>query len=184
MTWFKRVGALAAGFLAIGANSTAPTASAEEQVNAFEGLRGMALGMTAAKLGLDVPTDKLTAYGVIMDMGVERGTATLVAYKTGDASLYLSTGGGVIGGFAHEAVKNSALAFVRSAQANLESFSPAKSFEVPANGQVRFYVLTNRGVLTASEPVDQINAGKLTLSPLWFDGQRLLTEVRLISNEP
>lgn len=43
-------------------------------------------------------------FGVIMDTTFASGTVTLVALADGTASLYASTGGGVIGGGAHERV--------------------------------------------------------------------------------
>jgi hypothetical protein len=66
--------------------------------NAFEGLRNMAFTATPEQLGLSLPADKTVVYGVIMDWEMGGATATTVSYQTGDASLYLSSGGGVIGG--------------------------------------------------------------------------------------
>jgi hypothetical protein len=63
--------------------------------NAFGGLRKQAFSVTPEQLGLSLPTDKTVVYGVIMDWEMGGATATTVSYQTGDASLYLSSGGGV-----------------------------------------------------------------------------------------
>ena len=183
MRWFKKLGAMAAGVLALGADSSSAV-GAKGPVNAYEGLRAMALNTSAAKLGLRLPDDTTTAYGVVMDMGVIGGTATLVAFSTGDASLYVSSGGGVIGSGQHDSVRRSALALVQSAEARLRLFSSTTRFDGPANGQVRFFILTNRGVLTAVESEDRIDSGGLPLSPVWYAGQKLLTDVRLVAEKP
>lgn len=183
MQWIKKLGALAAGVLTIGAGSTAAAAGDVPQ-NPYEGLRSMALNTSATRLGLDLPKAPTTAYGVIIDMGVGHGTATLVAFSTGDASLYLSTGGGVIGGGQHPSVKRSAIDLIQSVQTSLASFSSTTEFDVPPSGKVRFYILTNKGILTAIESEDQINSGTLPLSPVWHAGQKLLTEIRMASDKP
>lgn len=145
----------------------------------------MALNTSPAKLGLNLPNDVVTAYGVVMDMGVMRGTVTLGAFSTGDASLYFITGGGVIGAGQHDLVKQSAPALVQSAQTHLESFFPSTTiFDALTNGQVRFFILTNQGVLTAIENEDEINSGGQRLSPLWYASQKLLTNLRLAPDKP
>src|ERR1044072_2436959 len=63
----------------------------------YESLRAMALATSASDLGLDPAGADPFVYGVVMDMDVDGETATIVAFETGDTSLYLSTGGGTIG---------------------------------------------------------------------------------------
>lgn len=88
--------------------------------NAFEGLRNMAFTATPAQLGLSLTTDKTVVYGVVMDWEMGGATATTVSYQTGDASLYLSSGGGVIGGGQHQNVNSAAKQFVSLAQTFLD----------------------------------------------------------------
>src|ERR1700677_1402473 len=71
-------------------------------------LRSSAIGRTPEELGLEPASDPSVAYGVVMDWGMatpgglKTAVATLTSFSSGDASLYLSTGGGVIGGIGHE----------------------------------------------------------------------------------
>jgi hypothetical protein len=69
----------------------------------------LALQITREKDGLAatfVPTER---WGVIMDWVVSNATATVIAFSDGHASIYLSTGGGFIGGGeSHESVRNAA----------------------------------------------------------------------------
>jgi hypothetical protein len=50
-----------------------------------------------------------------MDGGVDNGTVTVVAFSDGTASVYLSIGGGFIGGKSHEAVRKAADQMVAAA---------------------------------------------------------------------
>jgi len=161
-----------------------PKVVSAQNPNPYEGLRTQALQTTLTDLGIKLADDTLSAYGLVMDMGLPRGTATLVAFSSGDASLYVSTGGGIIGGIGHAAVRQSARGWIQSVQAHLSSFAPTTAFPQPAVGTVRLFVLTNRGVLTAVAAIEEINSGKLELSPVWYDGQRLLTDLRQSENKP
>jgi hypothetical protein len=113
--------------------------------NAFIGLRSMAFSVTPEQLGLSLSTDKTVVYGVIMDWGIDGATATTVSYQTGDASLYLSSGGSIIGGGQHENVNSSAKQFVRLAQTFLNATTKTEITPLPSTDEVRFYFLTNKG---------------------------------------
>jgi len=43
------------------------------------------------------PADAAAPFGILMDISLPQGNATIVAFISGDASFYTSTGGGVIG---------------------------------------------------------------------------------------
>ena len=53
----------------------------------YQGLRNQALQMSREKLGLPATPTPTTPWGVIMDWGVNRGTATVVAFSDGHASV-------------------------------------------------------------------------------------------------
>src|SRR6266496_5608660 len=71
----------------------------------FLRLRGQLLEVDPAELGLS-PSPRLPRiWAMLMEMGLDTGTASLVAVADGTTSLHLSTGGGVIGGGEHQAVR-------------------------------------------------------------------------------
>jgi hypothetical protein len=150
----------------------------------YNELRSLALNAKPADLGLTLNSDAVSVYGIVMDMGLERGTATLTAFSTGDASLYLSTGGGIIGGIGHAPVRQSVRAWIQSASEHLASFSATATFEVPANGQVRFFVLTNRGILGTTVREADFHSDKVDLAPVWYAGQQVLTDLRVSMDKP
>jgi hypothetical protein len=71
----------------------------------YQGLRNLAFQNSRAKLGLPPTSTPTQPWVVIMDWGVTEGTATAVAFSDGTASVYLSSGGGFIGGASHESIR-------------------------------------------------------------------------------
>ena len=153
------------------------------QENAFEGLRNMAFSATPDQLGLSLPTDKTVVYGVIMDWEMGGATATTVSYQTGDASLYLSSGGGVIGGGQHKNVNSAAKQFVSLAQTFLDKTTKTETTPLPSTDEVRFYLLTNKGVFVGQEQMKNFENNSSTWLKLFEEGNNVLTELRKTSEK-
>jgi hypothetical protein len=146
----------------------------------YVGLRNLALATKASDLGLQLK-DHQQPYAVIMDIDVKGATATITSFATGDASLYVSTGGGTIGsGQASEEVANAAKQFVAASSAHVSAMSRATEQPLPGPGEVRFYVVSGEGIFTAQVPEEELGEGKNALSPLFFAGQNVLTQIRLL----
>jgi hypothetical protein len=77
-----------------------------------------------------------------MDWGITNGTATIVALSDGTASVYLSSGGGYIGGGGQEPIRQAALKAVDVARKVQMPSEPAMDFPLPETGDVFFYFLT------------------------------------------
>jgi hypothetical protein len=146
--------------------------------NPYVGLRKMAFEVTPEQLGLTLESTKTVVYGVIMDWGLSGGTASTVAYSTGDASLYLSSGGGVVGGGQHAQINLSAKQFVKTAQTYIHNAVLVTSAPLPVLNQVRFYFLTNKGVFGMDDNVENISGGYSTLKNLFDDGNEVMTGLR------
>jgi hypothetical protein len=116
-----------------------------------------------------------------MDMGLADGTATLLSMSDGTASLYLSTGGGIIGGGGHESVRCVAAAFVRLAGRQQAHMEITEEFPLPSAGRIAFYVLTDSGVFTGEADEATLVEKTHTFSPLFYAGHDVLTQLRLIS---
>ena len=135
--------------------------------------------MTPANLGLgELPDGQ--PYGIIMDMDVDGDTATLTSFASGDASFYLSTGRIIIGGGEHAAVANAAKRFVAAAGQHLDRMARSDTQPRPAAGQINFYVLTSEAVLGATRPEIELGEGRDSLSPLFYAGHDVITQLRLI----
>ena len=110
-----------------------------------------------------------------METGYPEATATLVALADGSASIYYSSGGGVIGGGPHESISAAAKRFVRLGGDFIPRMSPATEFPLPPIGRTRFYVLATKGVVSFETAVAELGEGKHAFSPLFFAGHEVIT---------
>ena len=144
-------------------------------------LREQALRLSPQEIGLSPKPGE--AWGIVMDTAYPEASASLISLADGTASIYFSTGGGVIGGHAHEAVSNAARSFVRSATSYLARLTVPTDESLPKPGNTRFFVLTAEGKRFAEASEQALGEGKHELSPLFYAGQNVITQLRLISQK-
>jgi hypothetical protein len=158
---------------------SAGTHAMTEGEQAYKGLRELALKISPDDLGLKLDGDGIAAHGVLMEFTLPKATVTLTSYSSGDASLYFSTGGGVIGGVGHETVRSAARQFVSSAQTFLNKMKEVASFPLPPTGVTHFYVLTNHGIYCSPELIsDDLRNPASEFFALFAAGQDVITEIR------
>jgi hypothetical protein len=143
-------------------------------------LRQHALTGSRAAFGLDVLATPTSPWGVVMEARLPEGTYTLVALSDGSASLYLSSGGGFIGGGDHETVNNAARAMVDLAARFQPLAIATTKFPLPQEGQTIFYLLTDSGVFTMNAPEQELVEEQHLWSSLFYAGQEVLTQYWLI----
>ena len=122
-------------------------------------------------------------WGVVMEMGFPETTVTLVALADGNASLYFSGRGGVIGGVGHESVRQAASRMSEVADTFVSSCSSTTDFPFPAQGEIVFYILMKQGKVTAKAPENDLGEQKHVMSPLFYAGQNVITELRLVTED-
>jgi len=117
---------------------------------------------------------------VVVETGYAEGSATLIALADGTASMYFSTGGGIIGAGQHERPNAAAKELIRRAAEFVDDCQPAKTFPLPQVGETRFYLFLPTGKLTASAPEVDLGEDCHPFSPLFFTAHELITEIRVI----
>jgi hypothetical protein len=129
---------------------------------------------------LDFKPDAVQA--VFMDWHVGNGTATVFAAADGSASVYLSSGGGFIGGGQkYPAIHNAALHAVQIAGALLSQFKLTETIDLPPAGDVYFYLTTSSELHLAVAKEANLRAGTDPLSALGAIMQQIVTQYRLNS---
>lgn len=151
--------------------------------NAFEGLRNMAFSATPEQLQISLPKGKTVVYGVLMDWGIDGETATVVSYQTGDASMYLSSGGGVLGGRQHQNVNAAAKQFVDLGQTYLDKATKTETTNLPISNQVKFYLLTNKGIFIGQDNMKNFENNSSEWLKLFEEGNKVLTELRMTTEK-
>jgi hypothetical protein len=115
-----------------------------------------------------------------MDWNVGNGWTTVVALADGNASIYLSSGGGSVGGGpSHESISAAARRTIAIAAEFQPQMQIAKTFPLPQNEEVTFYLLTDSGVFTSSAPVAELSTNHHSLSKLGDSVQDIITQYRL-----
>jgi hypothetical protein len=115
-----------------------------------------------------------------METGYPAASATLVALADGTTSLYVSTGGGVIGGGGHARVAAATQSFLTAAEDHPSLLSPDADAVVPVAGRVIIRALTYEGRYRAEASQDDLGRGRHPLSAVYFAGHAVLTELRMI----
>ena len=155
----------------------------EQKENPYDGLRKMALETKPEQLGLKLSSRKTIVYGVIMDWDVKNGTASTVAFMTGDASIYFSSGAGITGGGTHENVMIMAMQLVEKAQQLLDKALRTDLTPLPSTDEVIFYFLTNKGIFTKQEELENISNQSSIWVDLFLTANEVITELRKTSEK-
>jgi hypothetical protein len=116
-----------------------------------------------------------------MDWNLGHGIATVVAMADGNASVYLSSGGGSIGGGkTHESVRLAAQKALLIASEILPKMRRVTQYPLPGPEQVSFYVLTDAGVFSESASTPELTIGQHPLSDLGNAMQEIIMQYQTI----
>lgn len=156
-----------------------PSTNHAPNAEAYLGLRNLALQGPPAEGAVANTSGPTELYAVLMDWGIPSGTVTVAAYADGTASVYLSSGGGFLGGGqAHESIRSAAKRTIEIASELRSSMKPTTTFPLPQTGQVIFYVRTKSNVLTASASEQDLRSHVSPLFKLGDSAQVIITEYR------
>jgi len=114
-----------------------------------------------------------------METGLDAGTATVVGFSDGSASIYLSSGGGMIGGHGQEPIRRAAQKFVATAREYQPQMHITTEFPFAEKDQTIFYLLTDDGGYTDSASTEELATGNHRLSGLFISGQEIVTQYRI-----
>ena len=159
-------------------------ASRPPQNEVYSKLRNQALNVTTRDLDLD-SDPAAPIHAVIMETGQADAVATFACFLDGSASLYLSTGGGVIGGGQHESVRTACVEMMsitnKYAAAFMAACKPVSSFAYPGNREVFFYLVTDKGVYQARCRQSALAEQRDPFSALFNNCHAVMSEVRQIA---
>lgn len=118
---------------------------------------------------------------LVMDWHLTSGLASVVAVFDGSASIYLSNGGGFIGGAQKStAVRAAAVHAVKVAELALANFVPVQEADLPQRGDVYFYARTESGLLRAIASEKHLSDATDPLTALGGAMQNIVTQYRLM----
>jgi hypothetical protein len=116
-------------------------------------------------------------------MAYLNGTATVVGLADGTTSMYTSTGGGVIGGGAHESVAQATSEWLALTETMLELFPVDTDAGLPPTNCVTLRVFTYEAHRAVTAPEDDLGYGGHPASPLFHAANRVISELRQIDEQ-
>ena len=141
-------------------------------------LRAMLLASEPAALGL-APTPELPhVWAALMEMPVGANVATLAAVADGTTSMYISTGGGIIGGSGYESVREANRKFLLAVDKLLAGFVAKAEPLTVVPGAVSFVVLTYDGIRVARDTEARLSSKASPLWPVFALGHGVITALR------
>jgi hypothetical protein len=151
---------------------------------AYHGLRLTALEAVSSGL-IAVNGNTKEAAGLIVDIpGGRDGFATLVALRDGTSSLYVSTGGGVIGAGFHQPVQVAAKLVLTKTCEYLPNWRLEGGTEHPLPHLVKLFGLTSHGRRVTEVPEAAFwGRERHAMAPLIAAIQALISAVRAVSPE-
>lgn len=155
-----------------------PAASAAADV--FNDLRVRALRLDPAEAGFKRSERLPRVFGVVMETGYPEGASTLLALADGTTSLYLSSGGGIIGGGDHAQVAAASLELVGAVEAVFDTLGTAWNEDLPAAGEVALRALAFEGPRVTLADEDDLGYERHELSPIFFLAHDVITQLRVI----
>lgn len=145
-------------------------------MDAYVGLRQQALGLAPDQLGIAADTPVIA---LLMESRYPEAVATLVGVIDGSTSLYFSNGGGVIGAGAHPDVAAATERWLDASLDVLPHMSAVREPPLPDEGFTQFVAVTPNGLLSVIAPDDELRDGGHPLSPFFYSGQEVITQIRL-----
>jgi hypothetical protein len=175
--------ALLAWLIIRGRRTGKTVASNAPPSDVYLGLRRQMLEVSRSRIGLPRPSSPTTPWGVAMDWPQASGFATVVALGDGNASIYLSGGGGYLGGVSHESIRVAAQKAVEVAGDVQPQMKPTTAYPLPERGQIVFYALTDAGTFTVQVPEAELRNGRSPFAKLGNAMQGVITQYRLLQGQ-
>jgi hypothetical protein len=146
-------------------------------------LREKLLHLNPSELGLAPSPGSPDVWGVVLELGYEVGSATLVALADGTTSLHYSTGGGLLGRGDYAPVAKASKALVAFAQKYRYQMKTSQEFPLPIAGQVRFVLLAYSGTYAAEALEKSLSTGDNPLASLYQHAQETLRQMRMLAEK-
>ena len=152
----------------------------EEFLRRVAQMRAQALALRPSSVGLKPEAGPM--WGFVMDV-VTSNTDwyALVVLADGSTSLYTSSTFGIIGGGAHETVREAAALLWSTAEGLVDVFEPSDDTTLPPAGSTALRLLRFDGPRTLVGPDAELGAGQHPASPVCYAAHEVLGRLRLVT---
>jgi len=144
--------------------------------NPYHKLRAQLFATTPEKAGIAPDV----VWGVAVETGYGKGSATLAALANGTASMYFSAGGGIIGAGRYEKPNDLAKKLVLRAADFTGYCKPTDTFPLPRQGETRLYLFTPAEKCVVSVPEADVGDESKPLFPLFALARELIEQIQAV----
>ena len=124
-------------------------------------------------------------HSVLMDWKIPAGMITVLAAADGTASIYLSNGGGYLGGGQkYPKIRQLALYAVQAATNLHSQFQVSETIDQPESGEVFFYLTTKSDIRLAIAKETDLGSKEYPFTLLGAAMQGIITQYRLNTKPP
>lgn len=149
------------------------------QMYQFDMLRSMAFNAMPGALLNSLKPEDIRVYSVIMDWDMGNDTVTLATQITGETSLYVKSGGAILGTSKFPNISNAAQQFTILAQNFLTFALPANDTALPKPNDIHFYLLTNKGAYLGIIATRDVETGASAWKELFEAASNVINQMRL-----
>jgi len=150
----------------------------QDPARASAELRSMILHLDPASLGIKPSNITPNVWGALMELWMNRAVVTIVSLADGTASMYFSSGGGILGSGESPAVADAGREFIRTAETVQSTIPKSIACPFPKPGCIRFHLLTFDGYRSTEVSIEDVERNQ-PLSSLYATGQELITQIRI-----
>ena len=151
---------------------------ASDASDIIDDLRHRIFTLDPGEIGISQENFSHPVWGMVMESGLDDGSFSLVTLADGTTSLYLSTGGAMIGAGEHKSVRDAVGYYLTGAQYFFDQSRPVDAFPRPSRGRVIFYFLGFDGVSAYESDEQKLGVGQDALSNLFYAAQAVIAEIR------
>ncbi len=138
-------------------NSKKTLATADADYDTYLELRNALLDVNPAEFGFGKKNGKAELFGIAIDLNLSDSITTISAFKTGDVSVYRSSGKLYLAGINVPKFKNMGVDLVTTAQNLVPLTYEMKNRALPKLGIAKFYFITNNGIRQYENEIESIN---------------------------
>jgi hypothetical protein len=149
----------------------------------FTGLREQLFRSDPATLAPAEDSASSNVIGVVMESRLGDGSYLVYGLRDGSASLYLSSGGGWLGGHEKPRIHAAAKNLVAVAAPFAHQFPLVHEYPIPAAGKVRFSFFMTEGIRAAETDEAEFEHHRGELYPVFAAAQEIVSGFRELADE-
>ena len=145
-----------------------------------ERLREQLFNLNPKTIDITPSEDLPRVWGFMMEMVISQTWINLVCIADGTVSIYIGTGGGIIGAGEHDSVRSAARECLKKSEEVLEHLKKFDPAHIQNEKYIKFHVFTYDGIRSDTVETNEINSEKHYLSELHDYAQNVITEVKSV----